>query len=187
VRSLSYQCSRSASLLGIAGERWDEPCYHRRNDRRPVATSRGQSRPVATTPDSDFALTIDEALELYARAGLPRTPRSIQRHCAKGHLDCRRMETAFGDKYMISPVSIAKRIAYIEEVRPVATGPPAPSGPVFGVHANQIIFEYVNYFTLRSPRRGYKVRPPLGGIAVKSGIPHELLMTRNLLTPTIKA
>jgi len=79
------------------------------------------SRPVATSPDSDFTLSIDEALEQYARAGLPRTPRSIQRYCAKGHLDCRRMETAFGEKYMISPTSIAKHIAYIEEVRPVAT------------------------------------------------------------------
>jgi len=84
------------------------------------------SRQVATTPDSDFTLSIDEALEQYARAGLPRTPRSIQRYCAKGHLDCRRMETPFGEKYMISPASIAKHIAYIEEVRPVATGRDEP-------------------------------------------------------------
>ena len=84
------------------------------------------SRRVATTPDSDFTLTIDEALEQYARAGLPRTPRSVQRYCAKGHLDCRRMETAFGEKYMISTASIAKHIAYIEEVRPVATGRDEP-------------------------------------------------------------
>jgi len=81
-----------------------------------------QSRLVATSPDSDFTLTIDEALERYSRAGLPRTPRSIQRYCAKGHLDCRRIETSFGEKYLISPGSIAKHIAYIEEVRPVATG-----------------------------------------------------------------
>jgi len=79
------------------------------------------SRPVATSPDSDFTLTIDEALERYARAGLPRTPRSIQRYCAKRHLDCRRIETTFGEKYLISPASIDKHIAYIEEVRPVAT------------------------------------------------------------------
>jgi hypothetical protein len=84
------------------------------------------SRPVATTTDSDFTLTIDEALEQYARAGLPRTPRSLQRYCAKGHLDCRRMETAFGEKYMISPASVAKHIAYIEEVRPVATSRDEP-------------------------------------------------------------
>src|ERR1700690_1966028 len=80
------------------------------------------SRLVATSPDSDFTLTIDDALERYSRAGLPRTPRSIQRYCAKGHLDCRRIETPFGEKYLITPASVAKHIAYIEEVRPVATG-----------------------------------------------------------------
>ena len=31
------------------------------------------------------------------------------------------METPFGEKYLISPTSIAKHIAYIEEVRPTAT------------------------------------------------------------------
>jgi hypothetical protein len=80
------------------------------------------SRPVATNPDSEFTLSIDEALTRYARAGLPRTPRSVQRYCAKGHLDCRRVETSFGEKYLITPTSVDKHIAYIEEVRPVATG-----------------------------------------------------------------
>jgi hypothetical protein len=80
------------------------------------------SRQAATTPDSEYTLTIDEALERYNHAGHPRTPRSVQRYCAKGHLDCRRIETAFGEKYLISPASIAKHIAYIEEVRPTATG-----------------------------------------------------------------
>src|ERR1700674_3074661 len=85
-----------------------------------------QSRQVATSPDTDFILSIDEALELYARAGLPRTPRSIQRYCAKGHLDCRRIETPFGEKYLISPPSVDRHIAYIEEVRPVVTGHAQP-------------------------------------------------------------
>jgi hypothetical protein len=58
----------------------------------------------------------------YEHAGHPRTDRSIQRYCAKGHLDCRRIETPFGEKYLITPTSVAKHIAYIEEVRPVATG-----------------------------------------------------------------
>ena len=84
------------------------------------------SRLVATTADSEFTLTIDDALERYARAGLPRTPRSVQRYCAKGHLDCRRIETQFGEKYLISPASVDKHIAYIEEVRPVATGRDVP-------------------------------------------------------------
>lgn len=80
-----------------------------------------QSRPVATRPDSDYTLSIDEALERYARAGHPRTPRSVQRYCAKGHLLCRLVETGFGEKYLIEPDSVDKHIAYIEEVTP-ATG-----------------------------------------------------------------
>jgi hypothetical protein len=80
------------------------------------------SRQGATSSDSEYTLTIDEALERYGHAGLPRTPRSVQRYCAKGHLDCRLIETPFGEKYLISPASVAKHIAYIEEVRPTPTG-----------------------------------------------------------------
>ena len=106
-------------MVGITGEAWSEAGYHR-------GMKDDLSRPVATSPDSEFTLTIDEALERYARAGLPRTPRSVQRYCAKGHLDCRRIETPFGEKYLISPTSVDKHIAYIEEVRPVATSRDVP-------------------------------------------------------------
>jgi len=88
------------------------------------------SRPVATSDDSDFTLTIDDALERYARAGLPRTPRSIQRYCAKGHLQCRLIETEFGEKYLIAPTSVHKHIAYIEEVRLAATSPDLSRQPM---------------------------------------------------------
>jgi hypothetical protein len=37
------------------------------------------SRHAAIGPDNDFTLSIDETVERYARAGLPRTPRSGQR------------------------------------------------------------------------------------------------------------
>ncbi|MGO8867172.1 MAG: hypothetical protein ACLQME_11785 [Alphaproteobacteria bacterium] len=79
------------------------------------------SRPVATSPDSDFTLTVEEALERYSHAGLPRTPRSVQRYCAKGHLECRLIETSFGEKYLITPASVGKHIAYIEEVTPATS------------------------------------------------------------------
>jgi hypothetical protein len=105
--------------MGIAGERGTSRAIMN-------TMTDDQSRQVATTPDSDFTLTIEEAVERYARAGLPRTPRSIQRYCAKGHLDCRRIETQFGEKYLIAPASVDKHIAYIEEVRPVATGRDEP-------------------------------------------------------------
>ncbi len=85
-----------------------------------------QSRQVATTDDSEYSLSVDEAAERYDRAGHPRTIRAIQRYCAKGDLDCRRMETQFGIKYVITPSSVSKHIAYIEEVRPVTTGRDQP-------------------------------------------------------------
>src|SRR5208282_204669 len=96
------------------------------------------SRQGATSPDSEYTLTIDEALERYDRAGLPRTARSVQRYCAKGHLDCRRIETAFGEKYLISPASVDKHIAYIEEVRPAATSRdvPRPVATTVGLEEN---------------------------------------------------
>jgi hypothetical protein len=80
-----------------------------------------QPRLVATTTDSDFTLTIDDALSLYAKAGIPRTPRSIQRYCAKEHLSSRRIETEFGEKYLITRASVEKHIAYIKEVTPATS------------------------------------------------------------------
>ena len=79
------------------------------------------SRLVATSSDGDFTLTIEDALALYAAAGIPRTPRSIQRYCAKEHLTSRRVETEFGEKYLITRASVEKHIAYIKEVTPATS------------------------------------------------------------------
>ena len=84
-----------------------------------------QPRLVATSNDSEFTLTIEDALSLYAEAGIPRTPRSIQRYCAKEHLSSRRIETEFGEKYLITRASVEKHIAYIKEVTPT-TGRDVP-------------------------------------------------------------
>lgn len=73
------------------------------------------SRQAATSPDQ-YTLTIEEAASRYEHAGHPRTLRSIQRYCAKGHLDCLRQETPFGDKYLITEESVARHIAQIEEL-----------------------------------------------------------------------
>lgn len=78
-----------------------------------------QPRQDATTPDQ-YTLTIEEAATRYEHAGYPRTLRSIQRYCAKGHLDCLRQETMFGDKFMITPQSVARHIAQIDELASAA-------------------------------------------------------------------
>jgi len=81
-----------------------------------------QPRHAAASPDTEYSLSIEETAALYERAGLPRTLRTIQRYCAKGHLDSHRVETAYGEKYLITPPSVLKHIAYIEEVRQTTAG-----------------------------------------------------------------
>lgn len=77
-------------------------------------------RPAATELDSpDFTLTIEDTLQLYANAGHPRTPRTIQRYCALGHLECRKVTTTLGDKYFVSPQSVTRHIAQIAEMRDI--------------------------------------------------------------------
>src|SRR5882672_937821 len=94
--------------------------------RQEAATSTDLARHAATTSNSDYSLSIEDALARYEQAGVPRTPRSIQRYCAKGDLDCHRIETPFGMKFLITPASVDRHIAYIKEVRLVATGRDVP-------------------------------------------------------------
>lgn len=72
-------------------------------------------------PDHQYTLFIEQAAELYAKAGLPRTPRAIQKYCALSKLDCHKVETETGEKYLVAPYSVARHISYISEVRTVAT------------------------------------------------------------------
>lgn len=85
---------------------------------QPLTTNGDQPRRASTAPESDFILSVDEALEQYAAAGIPRTPRSVQRYCALGHLEARRIDTPFGEKWLITPTSVERHIAYIREVTP---------------------------------------------------------------------
>lgn len=81
-----------------------------------IACMLDMSGPVATSGDSTYVLSIEEAVAIYARAGHPRTPRSIQRYCASGHLDAIKETTTLGDKYFIDPESVDHHIAQIEEL-----------------------------------------------------------------------
>src|ERR1700691_5205545 len=83
---------------------------------RTDASSRDRS------PDHHYTLSIDQTAELYAKAGHPRTVRAIQKYCALTKLDCHKVETETGEKYLVTPSSVERHIAYIEEVRTVATG-----------------------------------------------------------------
>jgi hypothetical protein len=80
------------------------------------ATGRDEPRPDATGPDHDYSLTIEQAADRYATAGHPRTIRTLQRYCASGHLDCQKIATTFGDKYLVAPYSVTRHIGQINEV-----------------------------------------------------------------------
>jgi hypothetical protein len=43
--------------------------------------------------------TVEEAAQCYEAAGIPRTIRRIQKYCARGDLNCKKVETEFGEKY----------------------------------------------------------------------------------------
>jgi hypothetical protein len=89
------------------------------------AMSDDQPRTAANSrdlsPDHQYTLTIEQTAELYAGAGHPRTVRAIQKYCALTKLDCHKVETETGEKYLVAPYSVERHIAYINEVRTDAT------------------------------------------------------------------
>ncbi len=111
------------------------------------ATRRDSPRQDATATDTDFTLSLEEVAERYAQAGHARTLRSLQRYCVGGHLEAVKIATTTGDKYLVTPQSVARHIAQIKEFaaleavatfrdvsRPVATvvapETPAASQPI---------------------------------------------------------
>lgn len=74
------------------------------------------------SPDHRYTLSVEQAADLYAKAGHPRTPRAIQKYCALSKLDCHKVETETGEKYLVAPYSVDRHITYINEVRTVANG-----------------------------------------------------------------
>jgi hypothetical protein len=91
-------------------------CYTSRIDDITIAPDRDQPRPVATAGDNDFTLSIEQVSERYAVAGHPRTIRTLQRYCASGHLNAQKIATSLGDKYLVTPLSLARHIAQIQEL-----------------------------------------------------------------------
>lgn len=126
--------------LGIINKPYPSPRYY--DDMIDDA-----SRQAATSPDQ-YSLSIEEAAVRYEHAGHPRTLRSIQRYCAKGHLDCLRQETPFGEKYLITPELVARHIAQIAEL--AATGPDMPR-PVAAPVASKMPSEPVLTAAATSP------------------------------------
>lgn len=84
-----------------------------------------QPRPAAATDEHGYLLSVEEAADRYAAAGHPRTIRAIQKYCRRGDLESQKVETTYGERYLITPASIDRHIAMIIE-RSQASGPEQP-------------------------------------------------------------
>ncbi len=85
------------------------------------ASGRDEPRLAATGRDNDYTLSLEEVAERYAKAGHARTLRTLQRYCASGHLDAQKLATVTGDKYLVTPQSVARHIAQIQELNALHT------------------------------------------------------------------
>jgi len=78
-----------------------------------VSPQPGASRIDATIDDS---ITVEQASALFSDAGVPRSPRTVMRYCAHGHLDCRKIDTERNEKYLVSQESLDRRINELLQV-----------------------------------------------------------------------
>jgi hypothetical protein len=120
--------------MGITGEPCVQPVI-------PFGFMDAPPRPAAPLDDSAYTLTVAEAADRYAAAGFPRPIRRLQKYCARGDLECRKVETsAFGEHYLITAESIDRHIAYIRETADAAGRAPAcPGAPEPTEDASQIL------------------------------------------------
>src|ERR1700719_1949202 len=97
-----------------------------------------QPRLDAATDEHGYLLSVEEAADRYAAAGHPRTIRAIQKYCRRGDLESQKVETTYGERYLITPASIDRHIAMImergqanvrEQTRPDAAGRSAEPQP----------------------------------------------------------
>ena len=63
---------------------------------------------------SRHTLTIKQAAEMFAGLGTPRSPRSVQRFCEVGAIDCLRVKGEKTERYFVDPQSVER---YAEELR----------------------------------------------------------------------
>jgi len=74
-----------------------------------------QPRTDANTDEHSYLLSVEEAADRYAAAGHPRTIRAIQKYCGRGDLESQKVETTYGERYLITPASVDRHIAMIIE------------------------------------------------------------------------
>ena len=73
--------------------------------------------PVEVSRDvSRYSLSVEEVVLLFVEAGLPRSERSIQRACKRGHFDAILGDTENGQRYFTTPESVDRRIQELKQI-----------------------------------------------------------------------
>src|SRR5216684_3209986 len=79
--------------------------------RRAIIHSMDEDQTRDSAPERDtvrHSLTIRQASQLFAELGVPRAPRSVQRFCEHGYLDCVRVKGAKGDQFFVNRQSVER-------------------------------------------------------------------------------
>jgi len=90
---------------------------------RQVAPQRDEPRQPPSLDPAHFTMTVDGASARFAEAGLPRSVRSIQRYCQRGHLSCTTVDTEISETYLIDPESVERRIQELQQIEFVTRAP----------------------------------------------------------------
>lgn len=90
---------------------------------RQVAPARDEPRQAPPLDPAHFTMTVDDASARFAEAGLPRSVRSIQRYCQRGHLTCTTVDTEISEMYLIDPESVERRIQELQQIEFVTRAP----------------------------------------------------------------
>ncbi len=71
---------------------------------------------AAERDQARHTLSAEETSVIFAEAGVPRSVRTVQRYCKKGHLACITVDTEISEKYLIDQNSVERRIKELQQL-----------------------------------------------------------------------
>jgi len=79
-------------------------------------------------------VTVQQASRLFDDAGVPRSERSIQRYCKRGHLDCYLFDREQDVIYLIDPESLERRVEELKQLSEISMSQGVATGRVTARH-----------------------------------------------------
>lgn len=66
------------------------------------------------SPTPEYSVDIDEAVQRFSNAGMPRSAETLSRYCRKGSLRGIKIDTDLNEKWLIAPESIEIKIGELK-------------------------------------------------------------------------